>query len=75
MPMLDFMDEGEIVRYNMPLKVESMTLEHSIVLRTEPKNVRTEFNKATNQITNNVDFFPKVEPRRKEPLFQNSNGH
>jgi len=71
-PMIGFIQEGDVVEYNIPLKVVSIKLDQPIVKGPEVNlsNARTILNEASNTVLNNQDNFPPVQPRRREPLFQ-----
>ena len=72
MPNLRFIQEGEIVEYNIPLKVVSLKLDIPLVRGPdfELNEVATELNPKSNTLLNNEKTFSVVPPRRKEPLFQ-----
>ena len=72
MPNLRFIQEGEIVEYNVPLKVVSLKLDIPLVRGPEFElfGVTTELNPQSNNLLNNEENFSVVPPRRKEPLFQ-----
>jgi len=71
-PMVGFIQEGDIVEYNIPLKVVSIKLDQPIMKSVEVDfdDSQIKLNDASNMILNNADNFPPVQPRRQEPLFQ-----
>ena len=72
MPNLRFIQEGEFVEYNIPLKVVSQKLDIPLVRGPsfDLSGVNTELNPGSNTLLNNEVNFPVVPPRRKEPLLQ-----
>ena len=71
-PKLAFIQEGEIVEYDTPLKFLSCETDNPLVQgsKLDLSQFRTELNPQGNSLTNDDEKFVKVEPRRKEPLFQ-----
>ena len=71
-PGLEFIQEGEVVEYNIPLKIYSFKLDIPLVkgLEFDLAGVKTELNPESNNLLNDEGNFSVVQPRRKEPLFQ-----
>jgi len=71
-PMFGFIQDGDVVEYNIPLQVVSIKMDRPITKgdEVELQAIKTTLNESSNQVLNNAGNFPPVEPRRKEPLFQ-----
>ena len=71
-PKLSFVQDGEVVEYNTPIKIASFKTGASLIMG-KPNGyliLNTELNPSNNLLTNDSTLFPRIEARRKQPIFQ-----
>jgi len=72
MPKLAFNQEGQIVEYDTPIKLISYQSDTFLTkgVEIDLEKVRSVINLEANQLCNSGDDFPRIESRRKEPIYE-----